>query len=138
MIQELKDTPNTMVGFVATSHVTKEDFDRVVLPAVAELVQRTDKLNYLLVIDRPHINLAIVAWLTDAMLQLNNIDKWDRAAVVYDTKGINSFTELFGKSSTGDFKGFNYNQLDEAIRWVGRQHGSSPKQVFQEEGDSKD
>lgn len=77
MIHQLNDVPNTMVGFKAVDDVTKEDFDKVVLPAVAELVQRTDKLNYLLIIDAPLKNSKIGAWLKDAMVVLiNGLVKW--------------------------------------------------------------
>lgn len=135
MIEELKDTPNTMVGFRATGDITKEDFDQIVLPAVAELVKRTDKLNYLLVLDTAIKNFTIGAWLKDAMLGLNNLGKWNRAAIVTDSDGINAFTGFFSKVVPGEFRGFNHHELDEAIKWVGEQHGVTPVQVFAEEGD---
>jgi len=138
MIHELKDTPNTMVGFVARQDVTKEDFDKVVLPAVDELVKRTDKLNYLFVLEAPLRNFTIGAWMSDAMFGLNNLNKWNRAAIVSDVEGVRSFTDLFSKVMPGEFRGFTYDELTEAIRWVGEQDGQSPKQVLQEEGDSKD
>jgi hypothetical protein len=138
MIHEMKDTPNTMVGFVATHDVTREDFDKVVLPAVDELVKRTDKLNYLFVLETPLRNFTIGAWMSDAMLGLNNINKWSRAAIVTDVEGVKSFADLFGKVMPGEFRGFTQEELTDAIRWVGGQDGNSPKLVLQEEGDSKD
>lgn len=138
MITELKDTPNTMVAFRATHDVTKEDFDKIVLPAVDELVQRTDKLNYLLVVDTQLKNFTIGAWMRDAMLGLNNINKWNRAAIVTDTEGIKSFTGIFSKVVPGEFRGFTHDELDEAINWVGEQGGFSNKQVFQKEGEMND
>lgn len=138
MIQELKDTPNTMVGFMATHDVTKEDFDKIVLPAVAELVKRTDKLNYLFVLETPLKNFTIGAWMTDAMFTLNNINKWNRAAIVTDAEGVKAFTKIFSKVMPGEFRGFNHDELNQAIKWVGEQEGHSPKQVLQEEGDSRE
>ena len=138
MIEELKDTPNTMVGFTITGDTTKEDFDRVVLPAVDELVKRIDKLNYLLVLDTQLKNFTIGAWLKDAMLGLNNLNKWNRAAIVTDSGGIKSFAEVFSKVVPGEFKGFAHEQLDEAVRWVGEQTGFVTKQVFQEAADTKE
>lgn len=137
MIHELKNTPNTMIGFVATDDVTQGEFDKVVLPGIDELVKRTDKLNYLFVLETPLRNFTIGAWMTEAMLRLNNIDKWNRAAVVTDVEGVKTFTE-FSKIMPGEFRGFTHDELSEAIRWVGEQEGLSPNQVFQEEGDSKD
>jgi hypothetical protein len=136
MIKELKDTPNTMVGFVVSDEVTKEEFDKVILPAVQELVQRTDKLNYLLVVDTPLKNFTIGVWLRDAMLGLNNINKWNRAAIVTDVEGIKWFTELFSNVVPGEFKGFNHSELDRAITWVGEQNGIKEKQVFQHPADA--
>lgn len=123
-----------MVAFRATGEVTKEDFDQIVLPAVAELVQRTDKLNYLLVLDTPLKNFTLSAWIKDALLGLNNLTKWNRCAIVSDSDGINSFTNLFGKVMPGEFKGYKPEQLKEAINWVSEE----AKPVFQEEGDSKE
>ena len=136
MIKELKDTPNTMVGFIASDEVTKEDFDKVVLPAVNELVKRTDKLNYLLVVDTPLKNFTIGAWLRDAMVGLNNINKWNRAAIVTDSEGIKWFTELFSKVVPGEFKGFSNSELDRAISWAGEQSGPGKTEVFQQPADT--
>lgn len=138
MIHQLNDVPNTMVGFKAVDDVTEEDFDKVVLPAVAELVQRTDKLNYLLIIDAPLKNSKIGACLKDAMVVLNNLNKWNRAAIVSESEEIENITELFSKVVPGEFRGYIHSELDEAIQWVGEQNGFTVKQVFQQEGDSKD
>ncbi len=138
MIHQLNDVPNTMVGFKATHDVTKEDFDRVVLPAVAELVERTDQLNYLLVIDTPLKNFTIGAWLKDAMLGLNNLNKWNRVAIVSESESIKNITEVFSVVVAGEFRCYTHPELDEAIQWVGEQNGFTAKQVFQQVGDSKE
>lgn len=127
-----------MVGFRATNEVTKEDFDKVVLPAVAELVQRTDKLNYLLIVDTPLKNFTIGAWMTDALLGLNNINKWNRAAIITDSESIITFTGIFSKVIPGEFKGFTPDQLEEAIVWTSEQIGLQQPEVYQDEADSKE
>lgn len=125
-----------MVGFVASDEITKEDFDNVVLPAVNELVKRTDKLNYLLIVDTQLKNFTLGAWLKDAMLGLNNLTKWNRAAIVTDSEGIQGFTQLFSKVMPGEFKAFNHSELDEAICWAGEQNGIMETQVFQQPADN--
>lgn len=136
MIEELKDTPNTMVGFRATGEITKADFDTIVLPAVYELVKRTDKLNYLLVLDSALKNFVIGSWLKDAMLILNNIGKWNRAAIVSESDDLN--TDIFNKVVPGEYKAFTHAQLAEAITWVGEQDENNSIQVFKEEGEKED
>lgn len=137
MITQLKNIPNTMVGFRASSEVTKDDFDKVVLPAVAELIQRTDELNYMLVLDTPLRNFTIGAWIKDALLGLNNLNKWNRVAIISDSESLNAFTNMFGKVMPGEFKGYAPEQIDEAIELVSGQ-GILEKQVFQDEDDSRE
>ena len=137
MITQIKNIPNAMVGFRASQEVTKDDFDKVVLPAVAELIQRTDELNYMLVLDTPLKNFTIGAWIKDALLGLNNLNKWNRVAIISDSESLNSFTNMFGKIMPGDFKGYAPEQMDEAIEWVSGQ-GILEKQVFQAEDDSRE
>lgn len=137
MIIQLKDIPNTMVGFRAYNEVTKDDFDQVVLPAVAELIQRTDELNYMLVLDTPLKNFTLGAWIKDALLGLNNLGKWNRVAIISDSENLKTFTDMFGKVMPGEFKGYTPEQTDAAIEWVSGQ-GIIKQQVFQEEDDSRD
>jgi hypothetical protein len=137
MIKQLNDIPNTMVGFRASKEVTKDDFDKVVLPAVAELIQRTDELNYMLVLDTPLKNFTLGAWIKDALLGLNNLNKWNRVAIVSDSESLNSFTSIFSKVMPGEFKGYAPEQMDEAIEWVSGQ-GIIEKQVFQAEDDLRE
>jgi hypothetical protein len=140
MIQELKDTPNTIVAFRASNDMTREDFDSVVLPAVAELVGRTDQLNYLLVVDTPLRNFTFGDWMKDAMLGLNNLQKWNRAAIVSESEGTRYFTGLFSIIMSGEFKGFSHAELQTAIRWVSGStyENGVHKQVFQQQGGTKD
>lgn len=126
-----------MVGFRASKEVTKDDFDKVVLPAVAELIQRTDELNYMLVLDTPLKNFTLGAWIKDALLGLNNLNKWNRVAIVSDSESLNSFTSIFSKVMPGEFKGYAPEQMDEAIEWVSGQ-GIIEKQVFQAEDDLRE
>ena len=136
MIEELKDTPNTMVGFRVKGSATREDFNTVVLPAVAELVKRTDKLNYLLIVDDPVESDVIASWLEAAMADLNNHKKWNKGAVA--TRAYN-FDRLHTKKMTpGEFKTFSNTEVDQAIDWVGEQHGPGQIQVFAQEGERED
>lgn len=107
-----------MVGFRATGKVTREDFDKVVIPAVNDLVARTNELNYLMVIDTDLKNFSIGAWWKDALMGLKNITKWRRAAIVSGSEGIRQFTDIFSAIVPGEFKGFEPYDLESAIYWV--------------------
>ncbi len=118
MIQYLENLPENIVGFKATGVITEEDFTETVLPKVKQLIEKTDKLNYLLVLETSIKNFTIGAWIRDALLGIKHITKWNRAAIVTDVDSIRTFTEFFSFFIPGEFRGFEPEQLQEAIDWV--------------------
>jgi hypothetical protein len=107
-----------MVAFRATGKVTREDFEKVVIPSVNDLVDRTRELNYLMVIDTDLKNFSIGAWWEDALMGLKHITKWRRAAIVSGSEGIKKFTDIFSAIVPGEFKGFEPHELESAIYWT--------------------
>jgi hypothetical protein len=118
MIQELPGMPANMVGFRATGAVSKDDFDSIVTPAVEAIVKKTGELNYLLWIDTPLHNFTVGAWWEDALLGIKKISRWKRAAIISDSTGINTFTNIFSYVVPGEFKGFKPSELNKAVEWV--------------------
>lgn len=118
MIQLLQNLPENIVGFQATGDVTETDFKETVLPNVQQLVDKTGKLNYMLVLDTSIKNFTAAAWWQDALLGIKHITKWNRAAIVSDVDAIRTFTAIFSVVIPGEFKGFKHEDLQEAIDWV--------------------
>jgi len=118
MIQLLEDLPENIVGFKATGDVTESDFKETVLPNVQKLVDKTDTLNYLLVLDTSIAHFTAAAWWQDALLGIKNLTKWHRAAIVTDVEAIRAFTSIFSVLIPGEFKGFKHEDLQEAINWT--------------------
>lgn len=118
MIQRNEQLPANMVGFMATGSVTEDDFKNVVIPQVGQLVEETGQLNYLLMLETDISNFTPGAWLQDALMGLQHLTKWRRAAIVSDSEGIIRFTDIFSKFMIGEFKGFHRHELGEAIAWV--------------------
>ncbi len=118
MIEQLNDTPNTIAAFRASGEVTREDFESVVIPVVNQVVKKTGRLDYLMVIDTPLKNFTIGAWWEDVLMGLKKITKWRRAAIVTDSNAINKFTDIFSVLVPGEFKGFKHEELDDAVHWV--------------------
>jgi len=118
MISKIDNLPSNMVGFKARGEITEKDFTDLVMPAVQELVNRTGKINYLLVLETPLKNFSAGAWLKDAVMGIKHLLKWNRAAIVTDTESIRTFTDLFGIVIPGEFRGFEHNDLKAAIDWT--------------------
>jgi len=118
MIQHLQDLPLNMVGFKAVGKITGRDFTETVMPKVKALIDKTDKLNYLLVLETSLKNFSIGAWMKDAKMGIKHLSKWNRAAIVSDVKAVRTFTNFFSYLMPGEFKGFEYSDLQQAIDWV--------------------
>ncbi|MBC7851223.1 MAG: STAS/SEC14 domain-containing protein [Chitinophagaceae bacterium] len=118
MITAIHNIPQNMVAFRATGTVSSEDFERIVMPAVNKLVELTGELNYLMIIDTDLKNFTLGAWWQDALLGIKKIMKWRRAAIVSNSEGIRKFTDIFSVVMPGEFRGFDSNELENAITWV--------------------
>jgi hypothetical protein len=121
MIQQLDNMPDNMIGFRAQGEVVKDDFTHTVIPCVEQHVEKTGKLNYLLLLDTSVKDFSAGAWWQDALMGIKNITKWNRAAIVSDSEGIRRFTDFFSKLMPGEFKGFHKEDLDKAILWTSEQ-----------------
>ena len=117
MIQQITDLPENMVGFRASGEVTKDDFD-IVLKKVEEIVEKTGKLNYLLYLETSPANFTIGAWVKDGLLGVQNLTKWNRAAIVSDSEIVKKFTDVFSDIMPGEFRGFEMDDLQHAIDWT--------------------
>jgi hypothetical protein len=118
MIHHLENLPKNIVGFKATGEITQKDFTEIVMPKVKALIDETDKLNYLLVIETSLKNFTIGAWMKEAMMGIKHLTKWNRAAIVSDVEAVRNFTNFFSYLMPGEFKGFEYSEMQEAIDWV--------------------
>ena len=118
MIVKIENVPDNMVGFQAMGEVTKDDFEKKVLPEVKALVERTGKLNYLMVIDTALQNFTAGAWFQDTLMGLKNIATWNRTAILSDSESLKSFTNIFSAIVPGEFRGFSTDQLEIAVVWV--------------------
>lgn len=117
MIVQIPDLPNNMVGFRADGEVTKEDFEIVKLQS-SRLAEQTGKLNYMLVLDASPADFTMGAWLQDALLGIQNITKWNRAAIISDSDAVKNFTDAFSKVMPGEFRAYKKSEYDRAVDWV--------------------
>ena len=118
MIDHLQNLPLNIVGFKATGEITEKDFTETVMPKVKALIDKTDKLNYLFVLETSVKNFTVGAWMKDAMMGIKHLTKWNRAAIVSDVEAIRNFTNFFSFLVPGEFKGFEHSELQQAIDWV--------------------
>lgn len=117
MITVLADTPENVAAFQASGEVTAEDFKTLVIPHVEAKVNTYKELNFLLLLNTDVKNFSTGAWLQDIMLGLKNIARWNRAAIVTDQEGVQTFTDIFSVLMPGEFKSFPTANLANALKW---------------------
>ncbi|MEO6305348.1 MAG: STAS/SEC14 domain-containing protein [Bacteroidia bacterium] len=118
MITLIENLPENMVGFKANGDITESDFTNLIMPKVAELIQNTGKLNYMLVLETPLSHFTLGAWFKDAIMGIKHLSKWNRAAIVSDVESIRKFTDMFSIIMHGEFRGFDHNHIKDAINWT--------------------
>ena len=118
MLEVMNDVPAHVAGFRAKGEVTKDDYEKVLIPAIDALAEKFGKLHFLMVLDTDVKNFTLGAWLDDAKVGIKHITKWHRMAIVTDQKAVEKFSDFFGVLVPGESKGFTHAQLQEAIEWV--------------------
>ena len=118
MLTLIHDLPSNVVGVKASGVVSKEDYEKVLLPAIQDLYKRTGSVSLLLQLETELHNYTNGAWVEDAKLGLRYVGKWRKVAIVSRSKRVKWFTDTFGLLVPGAYKGFMFPDLVEAKRWV--------------------
>lgn len=118
MLEIINDLPSHVVGVHATGEISQEDIETVLIPAIDKLVDKTDKIHYLLHLDTDLLKWDIGAWYADAKIGLKYFTKWTKIAVVTDKASVRKFTDAFGFVVPGDARGFSVAEMELAKQWV--------------------
>lgn len=73
MLSVIPNLPSHVLGIRAADEVTKQDVDTVLKPAIDNLVDRTDGIHYLLVLDTSVKNWDFGAWISDALVGIKTL-----------------------------------------------------------------
>lgn len=118
MIEVITDLPENVVGFHAIGKVTKDDYEKILIPAVDTQSKKFDKINFLLLLDTNVSNYTFGAWVDDALIGLKHLTHWHKVAIVSHSDFIKKFTNIFGHLVPGTYKGFLEAEIETAKKWV--------------------
>jgi hypothetical protein len=133
MLQFIKDLPDHVIGIRATGEVDKDDYERVLIPRMEELVKRQGEINYLLVMETNVQNFSVAAWFEDFKLALKNFTKLNKVAIVTDQKGVEWLTDISRHFIPGESRGYKLSELEEAIAWVSEEEPHEHEEVSVDE-----
>lgn len=77
MVHYLEDLPSNIAGFRAEGVITEQDFTETVMPKVQTLIDKTDRLNYMLVLETSIKDFTVGAWMKDALMGIKHLTKWN-------------------------------------------------------------
>jgi hypothetical protein len=95
MIEQLADFPDDVLGFVWKGQVTRKEYDKVVLPAVADALKKYPKVRIYYEVAKDFTGAARGAVWDDFAFGIDNFTRWDRVAVVTDAEGFANAARLY-------------------------------------------
>lgn len=118
MISVDDSLPSWVAGFEVTGHVTKEDYEQVVLPVVDRIYKKHGHLHFLLNLKTPISEYSGQAWIKDLGLTIKHFAHWKKIALVTEQSGLEKLTSAASFMIPGTTRGFSPDELAEAKRWV--------------------
>ncbi len=118
MIEQLKDFPDNVLAVVCHGHVTKEDYEKVLVPAVIEALKRHDKLRLYYETAGDFGGIEPGAVWEDFMVGMEHFTRWERIALVSNVDWIKHTMRFFSFLMPAQMKIFSGSQAAEARAWI--------------------
>ena len=118
MIDVVTSFPENVLALRISGHVTREDYQNVVIPAVDAARKREQKLNVYCQVQSDFAGLELAALWDDLKVGLGNLRHWDRIAVVTDLAWIGNALKVFGFLKPGHVQIFPLSDAEKARTWI--------------------
>jgi len=118
MIEQLKDFPDNVVAFVCRGHVTKHDYDTVLVPAVMQALKNYEKLRLYYETAADFFGIDPGAVWEDIKVGMEHLTRWERMAVVTDVEWIKNTIKAFGFLMPGELRIFPAAAAAQAREWI--------------------
>ena len=117
MIKVLDHMPTGTIGFEATGKVTKENYEEVLVPAVAA-AKANGPVRLLYVLGDDFESYSPGAIWSDTRLWAGIRDAWERVAIVTDVDWVENGIKAFGWLMSGKIHVFDDDEIDKAKLWL--------------------
>jgi hypothetical protein len=118
MIEPLPDFPDSVIAFACRGHVTREDYEATLIPAVEAALERHDKLRLYYEIGADFSGIDPAAVWEDFKVGVEHWLRWERIAVVTDVEWIGQTMRVFSFLFPGEMRVFPTADAAQARRWI--------------------
>lgn len=117
MIELIKSLPSNTVGAVYSGHISRADYEKVLIPAVEAAIRANKKVRVYIEI-RSFNGMDAGAMLDDFMVGTRHLTQWERIALVSDVDWIKHAVKAFAFLFHGELKLFPLAEADAARNWI--------------------
>ena len=118
MIEALSGFPTTVLAFVCKGHVTKRDYETVLIPTVEDALKQHRKVRLYYQIDPSFSGIEPGAIWDDFKVGMEHLLRWERIAVVTDVEWIRYTFHAFSFVIPCMVKVFRVDEAAKAQEWI--------------------
>lgn len=118
MIELLAGFPNDILGFAYKGHVTKADYETVVIPAVVKALETRKKLRLYFALQSDFSGIDAGAVWEDLKAGISHLTRWERVAVVTDIHWVEQTMRFVNILLPCPMKTFPTSEDAQARVWI--------------------
>jgi hypothetical protein len=118
LIELLAGFPNDILGFAYKGHVTKADYETVVIPAVVKALETRKKLRLYFALQSDFSGIDAGAVWEDLKAGISHLTRWERVAVVTDIHWVEQTMRFVNILLPCPMKTFPTSEDAQARVWI--------------------
>jgi hypothetical protein len=118
MIELLKGFPENVIAVACKGMVTKNDYDRVLVPAVEEALNAHEKVRLYYEAGSNFAGIEPAAAWEDFKVGMGHWTRWERVALVTDVDWIRQTMQIFSFVMPGEMRVFPTTATEQARVWI--------------------
>ena len=118
MIEILEGFPDAVVAARAKGRITKDDYERVLVPAVKQTLERHRKIRFYYELGSDFTAIAAGAMWEDFLVGVEHLLRWERVAIVTDVSWIRNAVNVFRFLIPGVVQVFGNADASGARTWI--------------------
>lgn len=118
MIEILAGFPDNIVACTGKGRITKQDYERVLIPSVEQALRHNAKIRCFYELGPDFAGFDMGAAWEDFTLGVEHLTRWERVALVTDVEWMRIAANAFRFLMPGRVRVFSNKQTDEALGWI--------------------